>query len=212
MYDVQEMNPQTYRMAGWLAIIAGILMLPIMVLTILGIPNSPIGHFFRLMNTSLQIVQYVCIIYALCGFRSLLHDNFQFYNVDGLITSLIIINAAMAGVELFARVIFTFFIREASDFPQILSSPFSLIYWAVSILVAIAAGIGWLVFAVRLLRLQDDLRGMLRPFAITSIVANALCLTLVLAPLGVLLIPVSFMMLGMIFFRMGNPPPQVDFV
>jgi hypothetical protein len=212
MYDVQEINPQTYRMAGWLAIIAGILFMPLGVLAILGIPNSPIGHFFQFTYTSLQIVQSVCILYALCCFRGLLHDNFQFHNVDGLITSLIIINAAMAGVELFSRVIFTFFAREASSFPQILSSPFSLIYFGASILVTIAAAIVWLVFAVRLLRLQDDLRGMLRPFAITTIVAHALCLTLILAPLGVLLLPVSFIMLGMIFLRMADPPPQVDFV
>jgi hypothetical protein len=215
MYDVQEINPQTYRMAGWLAIIAGIagiLFMPLGVLAILGTPNSPIGHFFQLAYTSLQIIQSVCIIYALCCFRGLLHNNFQFHNIDSLITSLIIINAAMAGVELFARVIFTFFVREVSGFPQILFSPPSLIYFGVSVLIAIAACIVWLVFAVRLLRLQDDLRGMLRPFAITSIVANALCISLILAPLGVFLLPVSFIMLGMIFFRMADPPAQVDFV
>jgi hypothetical protein len=212
MCDVQEINPQSYRVAGWLAIIAGILMLPLGASALLGSQNSPIGRFFQLMSTFLQIVQSGCLIYALGRFRSLLHDNFQFHNVDGLITGLIILNAAMAGVELFARVVFTFFVHEAKGFEQIMSSPPSLIYWGSSFLVAIAVGIVWLILAIQILRLQDDLRGMLRPFAITSIVAHALCLTLILAPLGVLLLPVAFIMFGMIFLRMANPPAHVDFV
>jgi hypothetical protein len=212
MYDVQEMNPQYYRTAGCLAIIAAILMFPLGILAFLGSPISPIGRFFQFTYTFLQIVQSLCIIYPLWCFRGLLHDNFQFHNVDGLITGLIIVNAAMAGVELVARIIFTLFIREVSGFPQVLFSPPSLVYLSASILVASAASIVWIVFAVRLLRLQDDLRGMLRPFAITSIVAHALCLTIILGLFGVLLLPVCFIMLGMIFFRMANPPAQVDFV
>jgi hypothetical protein len=212
MYDVQETNPQNYRTAGCLVIIAGILMLPLIVFSILGNPTSPIGRFFQLTFTFLQVVQSVCIIYSLWCFRGLLHDNFQFHNVDGLITGLIIINGALAGVEMVARILFTFFIHEASGFPQILYSPPTLIYNLASILVLLVNCIFWLVFAVRLLQLQDDLRGMLRPFAITNIVANALCLSLILAPLGVLLSAVCFIMLGIIFFRMANPPAQVDFV
>jgi hypothetical protein len=212
MDNVQEINPQIYKTAGWIAIIAGVLMWLLIVFTFF---DPSVRTVFSFKFESLLIVQILFTIYPLWRFRGLLNDNFQFHNVDGLISGLAITYAALIIVEL-AIVILNFSMGDAAGSSQLPPSPPFIAYivgvGGVRGLVSIVASIVWIVFALRILRLPDDLRGMLRPFAITTIVANALCLTIILAPFGTLVHSVCFIMLGMIFLRMANPPAQVDFV
>lgn len=213
MDSVREMSPQTYKTAGWIAIISGILMWLLNVFMLL---NRSISALLSFKYELLSIVQIILIIYALWRFRSLFNVNFQFHNADGLINGLIFLHAAMIVLQLARDVLFSYLMPDVADWgqflQQILSNPLSIILIGMDLLVEIAASIVWIVFALRILRLQDDLRGMLRPFAITTVVANALCLTIVLVPFGELLLSVCFIMLGIIFLRMANPPAQVDFV
>jgi hypothetical protein len=213
MDSVREMSPQAYKTAGWIAIISGILMWLLNVFMLL---NRSISALLSFKYELLSIVQIILIIYALWRFRSLLNINFQFHNADGLINGLIFLHATMIVLLLVRGVLFKYLMPDVADWgqllQQILSNPLSIILIGMDLLVEIAASIVWIVFALRILRLQDDLRGMLRPFAITTVVANALCLTIVLVPFGELLLSVCFIMLGIIFLRMANPPAQVDFV
>jgi hypothetical protein len=178
--------------------------------------NGSISVFFSFKYELLSIVQIVIIIYALWRFRGLLNGNFQFHNADGLINGLIFLYAAMVVLQLAGYVLFRYLMPDAADWGQLLqqirSNSLSIILIGMIVLVWIAASIFWIVFALRILRLQDNLRGMLRPFAITTIVARSLCLTLILLPIGELALSVCFIMFGMIFLRMANPPAQVDFV
>jgi hypothetical protein len=212
MDNVQEINPQIYKKAGWIAIIAGILMWLLIVFRFFG---PSVGTIFSFKFESLLIVQILFTIYPLWRFRGLLNDNFEFHNADGLISGLAITYAALIIAEL-TIVILNFSMGDAARSSQFLPSPPIIAYiegvQVVRGLVSIVASIVWIVFALRILRLPDDLRGMLRPFAITAIVANALCLTIILAPFGTLVHSVCIIILGMIFLRMANPPAQVDFV
>ena len=184
MDNVREMSPQTCNRAGWIAIIAGILMWLLIVFRFF---DPSVRTIFSFKFESLLIVQFLFTIYPLWRFRGLLNDNFQFHNVDGPISGLAIAYAALIIVEL-AIVIINFSMGDAASSSQLLPSPPFIAYiegvQGLRGLVSIVASIVWIVFAVRLLRLQDDLRGMLRPFAITTIVANALCLTIILLRLG----------------------------
>jgi hypothetical protein len=69
-----------------------------------------------------------------------------------------------------------------------------------------------IVFAVRLLRLRDDLGGLLRPFAYTTIAACICYVTILLAPIGGLVDAGATVILGLIFLRLAKGLPQVEFV
>jgi hypothetical protein len=225
MDSVREMSPQTCKTAGWIAIISGILLWILNIFTFL---NQSVAVFFSFKYELLSIVQVILIIYALWRFRGLLNGNFQFHNADGLINGLIFLYAAMIVLQLAGYFFFRYLMPDAADWAQLfqqiganiqlsagtcslISSLFSILI-VIAVLVAIAANIVWIVFALRILRLQDDLRGMLRPFAVTTIVARSLCLTIILLPIGELALSICFIMLGMTFLRMASPPAQVDFV
>ncbi len=61
-----------------------------------------------------------------------------------------------------------------------------------------------IVFLIKLLRLSNNLYGLLKPFVYVGI-ASALCLaTFILFPLGLILWAVQYVMLGLIFFRAAD--------
>jgi hypothetical protein len=69
-----------------------------------------------------------------------------------------------------------------------------------------------IIFGVKLLRLQDDLFGLLRPFAYVTIAAGVCFVTILLAPLGLVVDAVSNVILGVIFLRALRAPAVADFV
>jgi membrane-bound metal-dependent hydrolase YbcI (DUF457 family) len=64
-----------------------------------------------------------------------------------------------------------------------------------------AHGIVSIVFGRRLLSMKDDLSGLLRPFAHTTVASGALTLTVVGAPVGLALALAAIVMQGMILLR-----------
>jgi hypothetical protein len=81
----------------------------------------------------------------------------------------------------------------------------------VIILCAVALGVLSVIFAIKLLSLQDDLNGLLRPYVYVSIAAAICFATFLLAPIGLLLNAASTLILGLIFLRAGREP-EVEFV
>ena len=80
------------------------------------------------------------------------------------------------------------------------------------ILIGIPLSVVGIVFAVRLLRLQDDLCGLLKPFAYTTIAACICYVTVILAPIGGLVDAAATVILGLIFFKAARGLPKVEFV
>ncbi|MBM4141548.1 MAG: hypothetical protein FJ242_08750 [Nitrospira sp.] len=59
----------------------------------------------------------------------------------------------------------------------------------------------YIVFAIRILRLPDNLFGLLKPFSYTSI-ASGICLaSIILIPVGFIVSAAADVILGIIFFR-----------
>jgi len=74
---------------------------------------------------------------------------------------------------------------------------------------AILLGILLIVFAVKILRLSDNLFGLLKPYSYTMIVCGIGYGTVVLMPFGIVMDVVNFIILGMIFFRAAEELPSI---
>jgi ABC-type proline/glycine betaine transport system permease subunit len=72
----------------------------------------------------------------------------------------------------------------------------------------IAFGILSIMFATRLLRLSENLYGLLKPFSYTQIVSGICLVTVFLLPVAILAGAIADVVLGVIFFRAAEQTPQ----
>ena len=200
------MDKNTYTLAGWLAIGAAVLALPLMFLGIMvdvaTRKGSELVPVFLLLFACVNVVHVTMLVYAFARLRHLLNERFGFHAVDTLIVAIIVINIAIVSVSIVSRIGLVGGLLPEALVPVALG---------VIVLLAVPLAILGIVFAVKLLSLQDDLHGLLRPYAYTSIAASICFATIVLAPLGMIVAAVSTAILGAIFLR-ADRAPQVDFV
>jgi hypothetical protein len=198
-----KMDERQYSMAGWLAIAGAVMVLPAFALGIVLHPKMPTLSPLLLVYIPLVIVQTGFTLYALYRLRGLLNDRYRFHDVDHLIVAIILGSAALVMVGLLGKIGFTL---------GILPSISVIAFFALIVMIGIPLSIVGIVFAVRLLRLQDDLYGLLKPFAYTTIAACVLYATILLAPLGGLVDAACTLMLGVILLRAARGAPEVEFV
>jgi hypothetical protein len=201
-----EPYERQYQWAGWLALTAAVLVLPLFVLGFLVQPQWPKLAFPLLFAyVPVVVLQTAFAVFALFWFRRLLNNRFHFHDTDGLIVTIIIGAIILGAIGLAAKIGVLFVPKSALVAAGLLAL-------VPVIMVGLPLAILSIIFAVRLLRLQDDLCGLLKPFAYTTIAAGACFLTIILAPLGFLVDAVSNALLGMIFLRILKAPAQVEFV
>lgn len=200
------MEKNTYTQAGWLAIGAAVLSLPVMflsfmvdVLTRKGAEMLPV---FLLLLASVTVIQAAMQVYAFARLRHLLNERFGFHAVDTLIIAIIVMTIALVSVAITARVAYASGLLSAALVPVALGA---------IVFLGVPFAVLGIVFAVKLLSLQDDLHGLLKPYAYTSIAASICFATIILAPVGMIVAAVSTAILGAIFLR-ADRAPQVDFV
>lgn len=196
----------TYTLAGWLAIGAAVLALPLIFLGIMvdvaTRRGSEMVPAFLLLFACVNVAHLTMLVYAFARLRHLLNERFGFHAVDTLIVAIIVINIAIVSVSIVSRIGLL-----AGLLPEALA-PVAL---GVMVLLAVPLAILGIVFAVKLLGLQDDLHGLLKPYAYTSIAASICFATVILAPLGMVVAAASTAILGAILLK-ADRPPQVDFV
>jgi hypothetical protein len=177
-----------YSLAGWLAIVSAVLLVPEIGLAVfLGFISSGLD----ILVAPIHIVNLAIGIYILYVFRRLLNQQFHFRATDVLITVLILVNVVFFFVGLLELAVNTIGLallseHELSLVTMVLFVPFSLLT---------------IVFGVVLLKLKDDLFGLLKPYAYTTIASGVCGATIILAPIGLLAAVAALVMLGMIFLR-----------
>jgi len=186
--DIAKSSESSYTLAGWLAILSAVLLVPEIGLSFL---IGLISTDLNLLLIPLHTLNLAIGIYILLMFRRLLNQQFDFHATDTMITVLIIVNIIfffIGLIEFFAMAIGLDLNAERflSLSTMILFVPFSLLT---------------IVFGVLLLKLENDLYGLLKPYAYTTIVSGVCGATIVLAPIGLLAAVVTLVMLGMIFLR-----------
>ncbi len=195
-----------YNLAGRLAIAAAVLSLPLLVLGFMIQPHWPrLALPLLIMYVPATAFQTAFAVFALYWFRRLLNNRFGFHDTDALIVTIIIGAVVLAATGLAAKI-------GLLLVPKSALVAVGLLVLVPLILVALPLAVVSIIFAIKLLRLQDDLGGMLKPFAYTTIAAGACFVTIILAPFGLLLDALSNVFLGLIFLRTARAASQVEFV
>jgi hypothetical protein len=184
------MPKRQYQLAGWLSLVsAAVSMIPFFAMMI-STPDEEVV-MDKGFSAALTLVSLGLMVYVLVSFRRLLHQRFQFHDLDGLITLLLWGNGLLSALSLVSEGLGP--VEWAAEGLMIASLVFSAV-------LSIA-------FGSRLLRLKDHFFGLLRPYAYSTVAMGVCFATMALAPLGILLGSVADVILGTVFFRAAEEPP-----
>ena len=204
-------DSKRYETVGWLSITSAVLLFPTVLLgIILEVGRRPAMLLLLIPYVLLFVLSVGLSLYALYRFKGLLNDRYQFHDVDNLITAIVILGSVMLVVAISAK-IGGMFIKINTQDPAALI-PVAIGGAAIFALIGLPLSILSIVFAVKLLRLRDNLHGLLKPYAYTTIVASALFATFILAFLGFFADAACSVMLGLIFLRDSRGLPHPEFV
>lgn len=201
------MEERSYIAPAWMAVIAAALTLPMVVLGLIleiaARKNSGLAAAMLLPYLGVAAAQTVCGLYALGRLKTLLNERHRFHEVDALIVMIIILSCLLTLVGMGSQI---------ALIALGLSSVGKIFFLIPILTLGITLAAISIVFAAKLLRLESDLGGLLKPFVYINI-AGAICIaTIILAPLGLVLDAVSNILLAMIFFRQGGPQAAPEFV
>jgi hypothetical protein len=201
------MEDRRYVTPGFMAIIAAGLTLPMIVLGLIldiAARKNP-GFATAILLPYLLVVgaQAICGLYAFGRLKTYLNERHGFHEVDGLIVAIVIGACVMTLIGITARIALV-----ALGVERFLAISFVVLLVTLGIPLAILG----IVFAVKLLRVDSDQSGLLRPFAIVNIVASVCFASFILAPLGLLLDAAGNVLLGMIYLRRKQEPATPEFV
>ena len=188
-----------FKAAGWASFLGVFLVIPAIVTAILADKIPPVV----LIYVPIIVVGNACAIYVLIQFKRLLNERCDFHGVDGIIIALIVISLVFASIDAIIMVVTTLIIPSA----KVGSTGI-----AIFIMLLVVLGILGIIMGARLLAVQENVSGLLRPFAILAIISSSCQTTIILLPITcLLLIPCSVIM-GMMLLRAANAEPQVEFV
>ncbi len=200
------MEESKYSFAGWLAI-AQAVMFPVAI--VIGIVEAAVAgglmdvHRPFLGPSDLLMVVFTAIsIYTLLMFRKLLHERYNYHELDFLIIIsiwwAIVFQVVGLGLNVLAMIFW----------------PVKTIVMAVTLLVFMTAamvtiGIVDIMIASRLLRIKETLGEYVRGFAYVTMIAGICEVSVLFSLFSLILIPVSAVILALIFFRDRQ---EVEFV
>lgn len=188
------MNQQKDRLAGWLAVVAGAALIP-EVLLLLGFDTGKMDNLAVLAaGATILALRIGFTAYALLRFRASLRRSIDFRGLDTLVPAMIVASVALGTAVIAARVPGT-----VASFPGI---------WALLLLTGVLAGILSVAIGWRVLKLDIDFGGLGRPFAWSCILGPVCFASVVAAPLGLLLLAASSIMLGLILLRGEIATPE----
>jgi hypothetical protein len=167
--------------AGWLGMASAVLTIPLVLAEL-----SAQADETRLVRDLLGLFTTGISVYLYLTLRELLQVRFAFHEADTAIGFLVGMSIALFALSLLAHVA----PRPPSE------TLLGLVFTAA----AAAAGGGLIIFALRMLRLQDRLYGYLRPYAFANIALGVCLASVVLVPLGVVASVVTDTLMALIFF------------
>jgi len=90
-------------------------------------------------------------------------------------------------------------------------TPVLLGFIGLMVVIGVPLGILSVIFDIKLLEMQDNLNGLLKPYAFLNIAAGICFATFILSPLGLLIGAVGDVMMGLILLKKG-PVTAPEFV
>lgn len=141
-------------------------------------------------------------IYVLLMFRRFLNERYNYHGID----TLIIISIWWSIIFQISSLVMKAYAILLGLEPRL---GLALIYLSFITVAMLTIGVVDILIAVRLLKIKEKLSDLLRAFAYITMIAGVLEASIVLSPLALILIPVTCVILGMIFLKEKE---QVEFV
>jgi hypothetical protein len=192
------MGPNKYAAAGWLAIIQAVLFPLSFVVGLVeaGIAQGifDVSRPFFGPSDFMMIIFTIIAVYAFLMFKQLLNERYEYHDLDLLIYIsiwwLIVFQAISIGL--------TFLVSAFWPVDKVLLLVVYLVFMTAAM---VSIGIVDILIAVKLLRIKEQFSEYIRAFAYITMAAGILEVTVLLSPLSLLLIPVTWIILALIFFR-----------
>jgi hypothetical protein len=192
------MGPNKYAAAGWLAIVQAVLFPLSFVIGIVeaGIAKGvfDVSRPFFGPSDLMMIIFTIIAVYIFLMFKQLLNERYEYHDLDLLIYIsiwwLIVFQAVGIGLGLLA-----------SAFWPVDKIVLVVVYMVFMTAAMVTIGIVDILIAVKLLRIKEQFGEYIRAFAYISMAAGILEVTILLSPLSLLLVPVTWIILALIFFR-----------
>ena len=184
------MTKERLNLAGWLSITSALFAIPSIVMS--WFLESMEGSGAKVSQAILTAVDLGLFLYVISSLRKLLNSRFRFHDVDIYISMLIWGNVILCILSILS----------------LKSVRLEFVFRYLSMIALIIFGILSIMFATRLLRLADNLYGLLKAFCYTQIVCGICFITVFLLPVGIIVGAVADVILGVIFFRAAEQPPS----
>lgn len=180
------MTPKALKIAGSLAMVSAFLTLPLAYLSfkLEGRTDASANGIQTFIQTSGTLLFVTILLYL----KKLLNSIFKFYDSDKSIGLMIMASMVTGAVTI-----------GIFSFPTLKESLASVVIVILAIL-----GIVQVQFGYKLLKLPNDLGGMLKPFCYANMITGILLATVLLMPLSILTSAISDLMLGTIFFNISK--------
>lgn len=186
------MTRRTLKTAGWLAMVSAFASIPLTYASYqLDGGADPVTNAIQIGIQLVGMALFVAIT-LLC--RRLLNARFGFHDADRSIDLMIMANVVSAIASVVA----------------LCFAPWKETLGVAALVIVVFQGIVQVRFGVRLLRLQDDLDGMLRPFCYLNMATGVCIASIVLIVVGVVVSAISDLMLGTIFFHLAKLEREPD--
>ena len=199
------MDENRYQLAGWLAITQAVLFPLAFVISIAQglIGAAAFGYHGPVFGPSdlLFLIFTGIAVYTLLMFRRLLNERYNYHAVDTLIL-LAICWGIVYQISSLALRVWVVMIWPVSETGLTIVY---LIFFAVSM---ISAGIIDVLIVVKLLQIRQSVNELVKAFTYITLISGLAEVSVVLAPIALFLIPVSCVILGLIFFK----KEEVEFV
>jgi len=203
------MHSNKYTIVGWLAVAQAILFPLSITLAIVekGVATNLFDFHKPFFGPSdvLGLIFTAIAIYVLWMFKNLLNDHYEYHDLDLLILISIWWAALFQVVGLglgFLTMIFW----------PVDEKVFALVYIVFFASSMICIGIVDILIAVKLLKVKEHFSEYIRAFAYITIVAGICEITVFLSPITLLMIPVTCIILALIFFKDKRENHTVDYV
>ena len=180
------MNSRLLKIAGWLAMVSAFLTLPLVYVSYK--LDNKVDLTATVIQTIITISGAVIFTIIVLYLKKFINSFFKFHSTDRNLELLIVANIVVAVLTLVA-IYFTQW-KESIEYAVLA--------------VIVAQGIVQFQFGYKLLKLPNDLGGMLKPFCYANMATGILMVSIGLIPLGILASAISDLMLGTIFLNMGK--------
>ena len=196
--NADKLDDNRFTLPGWVAVAQAILF---PVAFAIGIIERIVGKAaFDYEGPVLGPSEFLWIAFSIMGvytlsmFRRLLKQRYSFLAID----TLLVLNIWWIIVFQVISLVLTLGFFLGRPVPEIVTA---IVFGSFAVISMVSVGILDILIGIRLLRDKDQFSEMIRAFAYVSLVAGILEVSVFLSPLALFLVPVSLVILALIFLR-----------